>query len=189
MRNNFKHILIIDFEVVPNGDIFHVGAVFNGNTFEKKGITDSKAALKELSDFSFGADYILGHNIINHDLALVKEVLPDAPILHLPVIDTLYLSPLAFPENPYHKLIKNSKNNPVADANLTWAVFEDQIAAFSVLNRKDPGLMAFYAFAFESFFSKDRKLRMTGIFDLFHFLSKSVPSRDKAKKIFIEVCQ
>jgi len=34
--------------------------------------------------------------------------------------DTLYLSPLAFPENPYHKLIKNykliknSKNNPVA---------------------------------------------------------------------------
>jgi len=88
----FKHVLIIDFEAVPNGDIFHIGAVFNGNTFEKKGIKDRKAALKELSEFSSGASYILGHNIINHDLALVKEVLPDAPILHLPVIDTLYLS-------------------------------------------------------------------------------------------------
>ena len=43
----FKHVLIIDFEAVPNGDIFHVGAVFNGNTFEKKDIKDSKAALKE----------------------------------------------------------------------------------------------------------------------------------------------
>ena len=105
----FKHVLIVDFEAVPNGEIFHVGAVFNGNTFEKKGIKDSRAALRELSVFSSGAEYILGHNIINHDLALVKEILPDAPILRLPVIDTLYLSPLAFPENPYHKLIKNYK--------------------------------------------------------------------------------
>jgi len=191
----FKHALIIDFEAVPNENIFHVGAVFNGNTFEKKGIKDSKAALKELSEFSFGADYIMGHNIIDHDLVLVKKVLPDAPILNLPVIDTLYLSPLAFPENPYHKLIKNykliknSKNNPVADANLTWAVFEDQIAAFSVLTRNAPGLISFYAFAFEPFYSGDQGLKMTGIFHLFLSLSKSVPSKDKAKQIFIEVCR
>ncbi|MFH2059489.1 MAG: RecQ family ATP-dependent DNA helicase [Pseudomonadota bacterium] len=195
MRNIFKHTLIIDFEAVPNGDIFHVGAVFNGRTFEKKDIKDSKAVLKELSVFSSGADYVLGHNIINHDLALLKEVLPDASILHLPVIDTLYLSPLAFPENPYHKLIKNykliknSKNNPVADANLAWNVFEDQVAAFSVLNQSDPGLILFYTFAFEPFSSKDQKLRVTGIFDLFKALSKSVPDTDKAKQIFIEVCQ
>ena len=191
----FKHVLIIDFEAVPNGDIFHIGAVFNGNTFEKKDIKDSKAALKELSDFSFGAVYILGHNIINHDLALVKEVLPDAPILQLPVIDTLYLSPLAFPENPYHKLIKNykliknSKNNPVADSKLTWDVFEDQVAAFLVLNRNDPRLISFYAFAFEPFSSSDRRLKMTGIFDLFHSLSKSVPDKDRAKQIFMAMCR
>ncbi|MFH2092622.1 MAG: RecQ family ATP-dependent DNA helicase [Pseudomonadota bacterium] len=191
----FKHALIIDFEAVPNGNIFHVGAVFNHNTFEKKDIKDSKAALKELSAFSSGADYILGHNIINHDLALVKETLPDAPILQLPVIDTLYLSPLAFPENPYHKLIKNykliknSKNNPVADANLTWAVFEDQVAAFSVLNQTDPGLISFYAFAFEPVYSKEQGMTMTGIFDLFYSLSQSVPNTDKAKQIFMTVSQ
>jgi ATP-dependent DNA helicase RecQ len=191
----FKHVLIIDFEAVPNGDIFHVGAVFNGNTFERKEIKDRKAALKELSDFSSNAGYIMGHNIINHDLALVKEVSPDAFILRLPVIDTLYLSPLAFPENPYHKLIKNykliknSKNNPVADSKLTWDVFKDQVAAFSVLNRKEPGLISFYAFAFEPFSSSDRKLEMAGIFDLFHSLSESVPDKDKAKQIFMAVCQ
>ena len=191
----FKHVLIVDFEAVPNGEIFHVGAVFNGNTFEKKGIKDSRAALRELSVFSSGAEYILGHNIINHDLALVKKILPDAPILRLPVIDTLYLSPLAFPENPYHKLIKNyklvknSKNNPVADANLAWAVFEDQVAAFTVLNRNDPGLISFYAFAFAPFYSEDRRMRMTGIFDLFQSLSRSVPDKDKAKQIFMAVCR
>ena len=191
----FKHVLIIDFEAVPNENIFHVGAIYNGDTFEKKDIKNSKAALTQLSNFSSGADYILGHNIINHDLPLLNEILPDAPILRLPVIDTLYLSPLAFPENPYHKLIKNykliknSKNNPVADANLTWAVFEDQVAAFSVLYRNDPELISFYAFAFEPFYSEDRRLRITGIFDLFHSLSKSVPSKDKAKQIFIEVCR
>lgn len=192
---HFKRVLIIDFEAVPNGDIFHIGAIFNGNTFEKKDIKDSKVALKELSDFSFGADYIVGHNIIKHDLAFVKKVLPDALILHLPVIDTLYLSPLAFPENPYHKLIKNykliknSKNNPVADSKLTWDVFEDQVAAFSVINRNDPDLISFYTFAFEPFSSRARKLEMTGIFDLFHLLSKSVPDKDSAKQIFIAVCQ
>ncbi len=191
----FKHVLIVDFEAVPNGDIFHIGAIFNGNTFEKKDIKNSKAALKELSDFSFGADYILGHNIINHDLALVKKVLQEAQILRLPVIDTLYLSPLAFPENPYHKLIKNykliknSKNNPVADSKLTRDVFKDHIAAFSVLNRSDPGLILFYTFAFEPFSSSDRKLEMTGIFDLFHSLSKFVPDKDRAKQIFMAVCR
>ena len=70
----FKDVLIIDLEAVPNGDIFHIGAVFKGNTFEKKELKDSKAGLKELSDFSSGAGYILGHNIINHDMALIKDV-------------------------------------------------------------------------------------------------------------------
>ncbi|MCF8076716.1 MAG: RecQ family ATP-dependent DNA helicase, partial [Desulfotignum sp.] len=191
----FTHVLGIDFETGPNGDIFHVGAIFNANTFEKKDIKDSKTALKELSDFSSGADYILGHNIITHDLALAEAVLPDALILHLPVIDTLYLSPLAFPENPYHKLIKNyklvknSKNNPVADVKLTWDVFEDQVAAFSELHRIDPELISFYAFAFEPFSSSGKKSQLSGIFDLFHSLSKSVPDPARAKQIFMTVCR
>ncbi len=191
----FKHVLVIDFEAVPKGDVFHVGAVFNGSTFERKDIKDTRAALGKLSDFSSGADYVLGHNIINHDLVLTRDAFPDAPILRLPVIDTLYLSPLAFPENPYHKLIKNykliknSKNNPVADARLTWAVFEDQVAAFSVLNQENPGLISFYAFAFEPFCSKNPGMGMTGIFDLFHALSESVPDTDRARQIFLAICR
>ncbi|RLB90037.1 MAG: hypothetical protein DRH26_10410 [Deltaproteobacteria bacterium] len=73
----FKHALIIDFEAVPNGDIFHVGAVFNGNTFEKKDIKDSRDTLKKLSAFSSRADYILGHNIINFISALTGRLEQD----------------------------------------------------------------------------------------------------------------
>jgi ATP-dependent DNA helicase RecQ len=48
-----------------------------------------------------------------------------------PVIDTLFLSPLAFPENPYHRLVKNYKllrdslNDPLADAKLALSLFLD----------------------------------------------------------------
>ena len=60
-----------------------------------------------MSEFSQKADFILGHNIVNHDLPIAKAAFPETAFLKLPVIDTLFLSPLAFPENPYHNLIKD----------------------------------------------------------------------------------
>ncbi len=52
---------------------------------------------------------------------------------------TLYLSPLAFPENPYHRLVKDyqivrdSINNPVEDAQLAGKIFLEQWDAFTQL--------------------------------------------------------
>ena len=181
------NILTIDFEVIPKGNIYHIGAVFKDKIFERKDIKDIRTALNELSIFSKDADYILGHNIVNHDLSIAKNILPNASFLDLPVIDTLFLSPLAFPENPYHKLVKdyklvkNSKNNPVADAKLAKAVFDDQVAAFSALKKTEPDLLLFFAFAFEPLSSGNEKFRLKGNFDLFHLLSGSIP--DKQKKI------
>jgi ATP-dependent DNA helicase RecQ len=134
-----ENILAIDLETLPGGNLFHIGAVFRDKRFERKNITCAKTALRDLSDFSEEADYILGHNIAKHDLPVVKAIMPDASFLTLPVIDTLFLSPLVFPENPYHKLIKNykpvknSKNDPVADARLSMDVFDDQMATFLAL--------------------------------------------------------
>ena len=139
VQDKFKNTLIFDFETIPNRDIYHIGAIFKNNIFERKNIRHVKTALSDLSEFSKEADYILGHNIINHDLRAAGDAFPEAGFLKLPVIDTLFLSPLAFPENPYHKLVKNyklvknSKNDPIADAKLAWAVFEDQLAAFLAL--------------------------------------------------------
>lgn len=191
----FKNILSIDFESVPNGDTYHIGAVFKDETFRRKDIKDLKTALSDLSEFSKQADCILGHNIINHDLPIAKDAFPQAGFLTLPVIDTLFLSPLAFPENPYHKLVKdyklvkNSKNDPVADANLARAVFEDQVAAFSALNEKEPGLIAFYAFAFESAGSGNKKFELKGIFDLFQNLAGRIPDSEAAKNLFFDLCR
>ena len=119
-----NNILSIDFETIPDKNVYHIGAVFKNKIFERKNITNIKTALRDLSQFSKDADYILGHNIINHDLPVAKDILPEANFLTLPVIDTLFLSPLAFPENPYHKLVKdyklvkNSKNDPIADGRM-----------------------------------------------------------------------
>ncbi|MCP4402493.1 MAG: hypothetical protein GY801_34945 [bacterium] len=55
----------------------------------------------------------------------LKEHHPSLNLHALPLIDTLFLSPLAFPKNPYHRLVKNYKlvkqaiNNPVEDARCT----------------------------------------------------------------------
>ena len=60
-------------------------------------------------------------------------------------IDTLYLSPLLFPERPYHALLKDDKlqtdelNNPLNDAEKARRLFYDEVNAFSELSarRKD----------------------------------------------------
>ena len=62
---------------------------------------------------------------------MLRETAPDHPVLRLPVIDTLVLSPIAFPENPYHrlvkdyKLVKESVNDPVGDARQAASLFAE----------------------------------------------------------------
>jgi ATP-dependent DNA helicase RecQ len=173
--------------------VFHIGSYLDQKIFDQKSIKNIEAAFIKLSEFSSGAEYVIGHNIINHDLNLLREVLPGSSILNLPIIDTLYLSPLAFPENPYHKLIKNykivknCKNNPVADAKLTWEVFQDQVNSFLLFSKNNPQLISFFTFAFEPFGSNT--LKMVGNYNLFRNLSKTAPGKDQAKQIFLEICE
>ncbi len=190
-REQFAGILAIDFEAVPDGDLFHMAAVLGSESFELRDIKDARAALEKLSDFSRGAEYVLGHNIIAHDLALAAGILPDAGFLKLPAVDTLYLSPLAFPENPYHKLVKDykivrtSKNNPVEDIRLALAVFEDQMAAFEFFRENEPDLISFFAFAFSP--AQDEGSDMvgfSGIARVFTSMAGKAPGLDEAKAIF-----
>ena len=66
----------------------------------------------------------------------------------LPAVDTLRLSPLAFPRNPYHRLVKHYQdgglvrgriNDPELDARLALEVFGEQREA---LRKAEPGLLA-----------------------------------------------
>ena len=93
------------------------------------------AALAKLDDLADGADFLLGHNLIEFDLPHLQAVNPRLRLLQLPAVDTLRLNPLAFPRNPYHHLVKHYQegqlkrgriNDPELDARLALEVFDNQ---------------------------------------------------------------
>ena len=97
-------------------------------------------ALAKLDDLSFGADFLLGHNLIEFDMPHLRAVNPELKLLRMPVVDTLRLNPLAFPRNPYHHLVKHYQdgqlkrgrvNDPELDARLALEVFDNQLNALS----------------------------------------------------------
>ncbi len=53
-----------------------------------------------------GASFVLGHNVIDHDLPILRQQAPQLALHQLTVIDTLRLSPLAFSQNPYRRLVR-----------------------------------------------------------------------------------
>lgn len=140
--------LVIDLEVAPAKankpeHIFMVGALRPDRCAEfetRLAPATADRVLAQLDAFGDGASFVLGHNVIDHDLRILKQQAPTLKLLQLPVIDTLRLSPLAFPQNPYHRLIKDYKlirdslNSPLGDCRSTQLLFEDQQAAFWQLN-------------------------------------------------------
>ena len=138
--------LIFDLEVVPAVDqtpekIIMLGALRSDTqkTLELKTSQHLDQALRQMDELGRGAQWVLGHNVLEHDLPLLKKAAPELSMHALPVIDTLRLSPLAFPQNPYHRLIKDYKlirdtlNSPLADCRSTLTLFNDQQQAFIAL--------------------------------------------------------
>ena len=143
----------LDLETNENGDIFAIGAVFNDKTFQRKAPFNVQKVLAEFDSFATDATYLLGHNILEHDLPVCRAISPQLKCLSKPVVDTLLLSPLAFPENPYHRLVKDYKlvrdslNDPLADARLTVSLFRDQWEALQQQQTEDH-LLDFYHYTF-----------------------------------------
>jgi len=85
-----------------------------------------------LDDISLGAAFVLGHNVVAFDQPALALLHPDLSLHQLPLVDTLELSPVAFPQNPYHRLVKDYKlctttrNDPVRDAELAYELFLEQ---------------------------------------------------------------
>ena len=146
--------LLLDLETTRTGRIRHIGAALNDHGFEKKERAGSVGTLKQLDEMAENADFVLGHNLLGHDFPVLKSSFPQLKILQKPVIDTLYLSPIAFPQNPYHHLVKDYKlvratiNNPVEDARLAASVFKDQWDSFQHFSEEMPELIDFYRYCF-----------------------------------------
>ncbi|GAB6142947.1 RecQ family ATP-dependent DNA helicase [Desulfocicer niacini] len=147
-----QNTLFLDLEMIPQGEIIQMGAVRGDDIFERKGRFNTLTALRDLDAFAQGTQYIAGHNILFHDLPIMAHKAPDLALFKKPIIDTLWLSPLAFPRNPYHRLVKNYKlvkesiNNPVSDARLAAILLRDQVDAFSAMDRE---LLLFYRACFQ----------------------------------------
>ncbi|MEN6483495.1 MAG: RecQ family ATP-dependent DNA helicase [Syntrophobacteraceae bacterium] len=181
--------LLLDLEA--RGDaIHHIGAVLGDRVFDRKGPMNAHRVLGELDDFAEGARNLLGHNLIGHDLPVLKGIRPDLRLFRKPVVDTLFLSPLAFPENPYHrlvkgyKLVKDSLNDPVADARLAASVFRDQWGAFKALSASGhANLLQFYRFAFSGASGPEP---LSGLASVFSALGAEPIDTEKARGILAE---
>lgn len=122
--------VIVDVEIgLQDNRIHDIGALrYDGASFHK-------ASREELFDFLGDADYICGHNIIHHD---ARYLFVDTACDKL-IVDTLYVSPLLFPERPYHRLVKDDKlvseqmNNPVNDCEKAKDLLMDEIARWNSL--------------------------------------------------------
>ena len=143
--------LSLDLEVGRADDRIHALAGVRPDTGQKvtiprvgRNLGQALARLDELAD---GADFVLGHNLIDFDLPHLRAADPGLRLLDLPAVDTLRLNPLAFPRNPYHYLVKHyqdgslrrgRRNDPELDARLVLEVFADQQRAF---READPDLL------------------------------------------------
>lgn len=125
-------IVFFDTEVSLDGKaIIDIGAV------DENAIVYSGKSIGEFGKSVENAEYLCGHNIVQHDMKYVENML--GRTLNCQCIDTLYLSPLLFPKKPYHKLLKDDKldtdqlNNPVNDSKKAKELFFDEINAFNAL--------------------------------------------------------
>lgn len=148
-------VVFIDTEVSVKRDIVvDYGAAVDGSTH-----IHTKSA-KVFEDFliqnSTGSKrFLCGHNIVHHDAKYIRQQMQAAGITD--VIDTLYLSPLLFPNKPYHALIKDDKlltdslNNPLNDAIKAMELFYDEVNAFHALNELQKDIYAYLLCSKEEF--------------------------------------
>ena len=121
----------IDVEVGLNDHRIHdIGALrCDGAIFHS-------AKRSELLVFLKDVDFVCGHNIIHHDAKYLFGDVAHQWIL----VDTLYVSPLLFPQRPYHHLLKDDKlvsdqaNNPVNDCEKSYDLLMDEVAQWEALS-------------------------------------------------------
>lgn len=129
-----KPVAFIDTEIEPKSQkILDLGAIkSSGSTFHGANTTAFTQFLQDV-------EFVAGHNILNHDIRYIGDIIRTAGIAQGNIIDTLFLAPLLFPAKPYHKLVKDDKlqtqdaSNPLNDAIKARDLFYDEVSHFQKL--------------------------------------------------------
>ena len=119
----------------------------NGHAYSSRTARTRAPMLQELDRLSEGTEFVVGHNVTAHDLRELGRHDPELQLLRLAPVDTLILSPIAFPQRPYHHLVKPYKtpalarlqaNDPLLDARTAAVLLEDICAAFTEKHESAP---------------------------------------------------
>ncbi|WP_224994313.1 RecQ family ATP-dependent DNA helicase [Cesiribacter sp. SM1] len=124
-------VAFFDIEVIqqPKEKIASIGVFFEKKAWRTLSLHDFERLCEQ-------ATVLCGHNIFAHDIPQLIKAGISPRFSQKEFIDTLYLSPLLFPNKPYHRLIKDYQlvsghiNNPVEDAKLACVVLEECLQAF-----------------------------------------------------------
>lgn len=130
VRSGKPSYVFVDIETGIKGKRIHdIGAL------RQDGAIYHGASKNDLLRFIDGAEYLCGHNIVHHD---ARHLFPDNDCPAI-LVDTLYISPILFPERPYHRLVKDDKlqtdqlNNPVNDCDKARTLLFDEISRWRSL--------------------------------------------------------
>ena len=123
----------VDVEIgLHDKKIHDIGAIrWDGAVFHAANKRDLITFLKDV-------EFVCGHNIINHDAKYLFDERTHSYKFKL--VDTLFLSPLLFPERPYHRLVKDDKlisdqmNNPVNDCEKARDLLMDEVARWKAIS-------------------------------------------------------
>ncbi len=158
-RPLLERCLSVDLEVDPKtARIFDIAAVRFDDNIEIAAPRDKiEERLDQLEKALAKVPFVIGHNILRHDIEHLLAARPRLRSKMTAPIDTLWLNPLAFPRNPYHHLVKHYHdgrlqaghvNDPNEDARLVFHVLENQIKALSDLATQSPeSLLAYHYLA------------------------------------------
>lgn len=125
---NHEKIAFLDLEIsVTSRKIQDIGILLDELEYEQINIEQ----LKEIFIFK-KPNFICGHNFINFDKSYLGNSSFNVFMQNMPIIDTLYLSLLLFPDKSTHKLEKpykqeihreNPQNSPLQDCKNTKNLF------------------------------------------------------------------
>ena len=143
----------IDLELGADGQIRTLGAIRGDRELRTPENLTSRDALRQLDEFARDARFVVGHNIVAHDRRFIEVHGAAAELLRLPLIDTLYLAPLAFPQRPYHKLLKDYKlgseqSDPVEDCRIALGLLRECWEVLGQLEHDRRGLVSVYRTCF-----------------------------------------